>query len=218
MDESIARLAVIVLPVVLAITLHEVAHGYAALMKGDPTAHLAGRITANPLKHIDPIGTILVPLVMYFVGAMAGHEGLLFGWAKPVPVDFSRLRRPKQDMFWVAAAGPAANLVMALGWGLAMKLALGMPGHYFAEPLLLMAKAGILINLVLMVLNLLPIPPLDGGRIMVSLLPRGLSMVFARIEPYGMFILIALLVSHVLDDILRPLLVLANALLMSLLF
>ena len=107
---------------------------------------------------------------------------------------------------------------MALGWGLAMKLALGMPGHYFAEPLLLMAKAGILINLVLMVLNLLPIPPLDGGRIMVSLLPRGLSMVFARIEPYGMFILIALLVSHVLDDILRPLLVLANALLMSLLF
>ncbi|MDY0056603.1 MAG: site-2 protease family protein [Methyloversatilis sp.] len=218
MDESIARLAVIVLPVVLAITLHEAAHGYAALMKGDPTAHLAGRITANPLKHIDPVGTILVPLVMYFVGSMAGHEGLLFGWAKPVPVDFSRLRRPKQDMFWVAAAGPAANLVMALGWGLAMKLALGMPGHYFAEPLLLMAKAGILINLVLMVLNLLPIPPLDGGRIMVSLLPRGPSMVFARIEPYGMFILIALLVSHVLDDILRPLLVLANALLMSLLF
>jgi len=218
MDESIARLAVIVLPVVLAITLHEAAHGYAALLKGDPTAHLAGRITANPLRHIDPLGTVIVPLVMYFVSSMAGHDGLLFGWAKPVPVNFGRLRRPKQDLFWVAAAGPAANLVMAVGWGLAMKLALSMPGHMFAEPLMLMAKAGITINLVLMVLNLLPLPPLDGGRIMVSLLPRRASMAFARIEPYGMFILIGLLVTHVLDELLTPLLVLAHALLMTVLF
>lgn len=218
MDESIARLAVIVLPVVLAITLHEAAHGYAALMKGDPTAWLAGRISANPVRHIDPVGTILVPLLMYFIGAMAGHEGLLFGWAKPVPVNFSRLRRPKQDMFWVAAAGPAANLVMALGWGMAMKLALGMPVNYFTEPLMLMAKAGITINLVLMLLNLLPIPPLDGGRIMVSLLPRTLSMAFARLEPYGMFILIGLLATHVLDDLLRPMLIVANGMLMNLFF
>lgn len=218
MDESIARLAVIVLPVVLAITLHEAAHGYAALMKGDPTASLAGRISANPVRHIDPVGTILVPLVMYFVSSMAGHDGLLFGWAKPVPVDFSRLRRPKQDMFWVAAAGPAANLVMATAWGLAMKLALSMPGHYFAEPLMWMARAGMTINLSLMVLNLLPIPPLDGGRIVVSLLPRPLSMTFARIEPYGAFILIGLLVTHVLDTLLSPLLALADALLMTLLF
>lgn len=218
MDESIARLAVIVLPVVLAITLHEAAHGYAALMKGDPTAWLAGRISANPLRHIDPVGTILVPLVMYFGAALAGHEGLLFGWAKPVPVNFGRLRQPKQDMFWVAAAGPAANLAMALGWGLVMKMTLGVPDNGFTEPMMLMAKAGITINLVLMLVNLLPIPPLDGGRIVVSLLPRNLSMAFARIEPYGMFILIGLLLTHVLDDVLRPLLIVANGMLMTLLF
>lgn len=218
MDDMIARLAIIIIPVVLAITLHEAAHGYAALLKGDPTAHLAGRITANPLKHIDPVGTILVPLVMYFGAAMLGQPGLLFGWAKPVPVNFSLLRRPKQDMLWVAAAGPGANLVMAVAWGLVYKFALDASPQYFGEPLTLMAEAGILINLMLMVLNLLPVPPLDGGRIMVSLLPHRASMAFARLEPYGLFLLLALLLTGVLDSILRPLLTLARLALIALLF
>ncbi|MBP6094957.1 MAG: site-2 protease family protein [Methyloversatilis sp.] len=218
MDDVVARLAIIVLPVVLAITLHEAAHGYAALLKGDPTAQRAGRISANPFRHIDPVGTVLVPLVMYFGAAMLGQPGLLFGWAKPVPVNFSLLRRPKQDMLWVAAAGPGANLVMALFWGLAYKFALSASPQYFGEPLMLMAEAGILINLLLMVLNLLPIPPLDGGRIMVSILPPGLSMAFARLEPYGLVLLLGLLLTGVLDSILRPLLTLAKTALMSLLF
>jgi Zn-dependent protease len=218
MDDVIARLAIIVLPVVLAITLHEAAHGYAALLKGDPTAQRAGRISANPFRHIDPVGTVLVPLVMYFGAAMLGQPGLLFGWAKPVPVNFSLLRRPKQDMLWVAAAGPAANLVMALFWGLVYKFALSASPQYFGEPLMLMAEAGILINLLLMVLNLLPIPPLDGGRIMVSILPPDLSMAFARLEPYGLVLLLGLLLTGVLDSILRPLLTLAKTALMSLLF
>lgn len=218
MDESIARLAVIVLPVVLAITLHEAAHGYAALLKGDPTAHLAGRISINPLKHIDPVGTVLVPLLMYFGSMMLGQHGLLFGWAKPVPVNFSRLRRPKKDMFWVAIAGPAANLLMALGWGYAYKFSLALPAGSFSEPLQLMAESGIVINLVLMTLNLLPIPPLDGGRIMVSLLPPKLSIAYLRIEPFGLPILLGLLLTGALDHILRPLLQLAKVALMSLLF
>jgi Zn-dependent protease len=218
MDDVIARLAIIIVPVVLAITLHEAAHGYVALLKGDPTAHLAGRISANPFRHIDPVGTVLVPLVMYFGAALLGQPGLLFGWAKPVPVNFSLLRRPKQDMFWVAAAGPAANLLMAVVWGLVYKFALGASHQYFGEPLMLMAEAGILINLVLMVLNLLPIPPLDGGRIMVSILPHGPSMAFARLERFGLVLLIGLLLTGVLDGILRPLLNLARAALMALLF
>lgn len=218
MDDVIARLAIIVLPVVLAITLHEAAHGYAALLKGDPTAQRAGRISANPFRHIDPVGTVLVPLVMYFGASMLGQPGLLFGWAKPVPVNFSLLRRPKQDMLWVAAAGPGANLVMAVCWGLVYKFALSASPQYFGEPLMLMAEAGILINLLLMVLNLLPIPPLDGGRIMVSILPPGLSMTFARLEPYGLVLLLGLLLTGVLDSILRPLLTLAKTALMSLLF
>lgn len=218
MNDVIARLAIIVLPVVLAITLHEAAHGYVALLKGDPTAQRAGRISANPFRHIDPVGTVLVPLVMYFGAAMLGQPGLLFGWAKPVPVNFSLLRRPKQDMFWVAAAGPGANLVMALCWGLVYKFALSASPQYFGEPLMLMAEAGILINLLLMVLNLLPIPPLDGGRIMVSILPPGLSMAFARLEPYGLVLLLGLLLTGVLERILRPLLTLAKTALMSLLF
>ena len=218
MDDMIVHLVIILVPVVLAITLHEAAHGYVALLKGDPTAHLAGRITANPLKHIDPVGTILVPLVMYFGATLLGQPGLLFGWAKPVPVSFPLLRRPKQDMLWVAAAGPAANLAMAIIWGLVYKFALSASPQYFGEPLMQMAEAGILINLILMLLNLLPVPPLDGGRIMVSLLPRGPSMAFARLEPYGLFVLLGLLLTGVLDDILRPLLMLARLALMALLF
>jgi Zn-dependent protease len=218
MDGMIAHLALIIVPIVLAITLHEAAHGYVALLKGDPTAHLAGRITANPLKHIDPIGTIAVPLTLYFGAAMLGQPGLVFGWAKPVPVNFSLLRRPKQDMLWVAAAGPAANLAMALAWGLVYKFALDAGDAYFGEPLGLMAEAGILVNLLLMVLNLLPVPPLDGGRILVSLLPRGPSIAFARFEPYGLFLLLGLLLTGILDNILRPLLALVRRGLMALLF
>mgnify|MGYP000915970517 CR=1 FL=1 len=203
MDESIARLAVIVLPVVLAITLHEAAHGYAALLKGDPTAHLAGRISINPLKHIDPVGTVLVPLLMYFGSMMLGQHGLLFGWAKPVPVNFGALRNPRVGMRWVAAAGPAANLVMAIMWVLLLKLAIVMDNDY-SRPLALMSQAGIGINVVLMVLNLMPILPLDGGRIVESLLPRPLAYRFSRLEPYGMWILLALVFTGLLSPILRP--------------
>jgi Zn-dependent protease len=163
----IQTLAISALPVIFAITLHEAAHGYAARHFGDPTAYQLGRISINPLRHIDLVGTILVPALILLVSA----GGLLFGWAKPVPVNFGQLRRPKQDMLWVAAAGPAANLLMALGWALALKLAISMPDFVYAVALKEMARVGISINGVLMLLNLLPIPPLDGGRIAVSLLP-----------------------------------------------
>ncbi|MDP2962498.1 MAG: site-2 protease family protein, partial [Sulfurimicrobium sp.] len=161
----VQQIAVYALPVIFAITLHEAAHGYAARHFGDTTAYMLGRISVNPLRHIDPIGTVLVPLATLALG------GILFGWAKPVPVNFSHLRHPKRDMLWVAAAGPAANLVMALFWALVMKIGLSMPENSLALPMALMGKAGITINTVLMVLNLLPLPPLDGGRIAVSLLP-----------------------------------------------
>lgn len=219
MDESIARLAVIVLPIVLAITLHEAAHGYMARLFGDPTAALAGRISLNPLRHIDPVGTIAVPLIMYFGSALAGHEGLLFGWAKPVPVNFSRLRHPKRDMLWVAAAGPGANLLMAMIWMLAFRMSMEWPPEaLFGEPLRRMAEAGVVINLVLMLLNLLPIPPLDGGRIMISLLPLRAAMAFSRIERYGLFILLALLLLGGLDLIMAPMLQVSKSLLLSLFF
>ena len=170
-----------------AITLHEAAHGYVARHFGDLTAYQAGRISLNPLRHIDPIGTVLVPLVMFMTA------GFLFGWAKPVPVNFGRLRRPKQDMLWVAIAGPASNLFMAILWIMVAKLALGSSGGTTAAWFLAMAQAGITINVVLMVLNLIPLPPLDGGRVAVSLLPQPYSYRFAKIEPYGMFILIGIL-------------------------
>ena len=188
-----------VLPVLLAITVHEASHGYMARHYGDRTAEQLGRLTLNPLAHIDPIGTILVPSVMFFT------TGFLFGWAKPVPVNFSRLRNPKADMLWVAAAGPFTNLIMALGWAILFRIALiGEPGAY-TLPLLKMADAGMQINAVLMVLNLLPLPPLDGGRIAVSLLPHHLAWRFARLEPYGFPILLVLLFTGVLGNILWPL-------------
>ena len=188
-----------VLPVLLAITVHEASHGYMARHYGDRTAEQLGRLTLNPLAHIDPIGTILVPSVMFFT------TGFLFGWAKPVPVNFSRLRNPKADMLWVAAAGPFTNLIMALGWAILFRIALvGEPGAY-TLPLLKMADAGMQINAVLMVLNLLPLPPLDGGRIAVSLLPHHLAWRFARLEPYGFPILLVLLFTGVLGSILWPL-------------
>ena len=206
----IQQISVYALPVIFAITVHEAAHGYAARHFGDMTAAEAGRITLNPLKHIDPIGTVLVPLLTMLMG------GILFGWAKPVPVNFSRLRHPKRDMLWVAAAGPGSNLAMALLWMAAYKLAPAMP-EAAAVPLSLMAQGGVMINVVLMVLNLLPLPPLDGGRIAVSLLPHPYAWRFAQIERYGFVILVLLLVTGILGKILGPIINLVIGLL-SLLF
>ena len=187
-EALIQTIALAAIPVLFAITLHEAAHGYAARHFGDLTAYQQGRISLNPLRHIDPIGTILLPLLTLFVG------GILFGWAKPVPVNFAALRHPKKDMLWVALAGPAANLVMALFWGAMIKLALMFPGNYFAEPLIGMAQFGVTINAILLVLNLLPLPPLDGGRVAISLLPHRQAFTLAKVEPYGMVILILLAV------------------------
>jgi Zn-dependent protease len=202
MENLIQTLAIYALPVIFAITLHEAAHGYVARHFGDPTAWQLGRVTLNPLRHVDPVGTLLVPAMILLFSSGT----FLFGWAKPVPVDFGRLKKPKRDMLWVAAAGPAANLVMALGWGLLLKLAVTMPGNVYSLPLAEMARAGININAILMLLNLLPIPPLDGGRIAVSLLPPRAAWRFAQIERYGFIILLSLLFLGLLDTILTPLL------------
>jgi len=204
MDSIIQGIAIWALPVIFAITLHEAAHGYVAKHFGDLTAYSQGRISLNPLRHIDPMGTIVVPLTLFILTKMTGGAGFLFGWAKPVPVNFANLRRPKRDMLWVAAAGPGANLFMAILWALLIKLADAMPESDLAKPMLLMGQAGIQINAVLLVLNLLPLPPLDGGRIAVSLLPHRLAYRFAQIEPYGMMILILLLFTGVLGAIIGP--------------
>ena len=193
-------LSLYALPAILAITLHEAAHGYAAKKLGDLTAYQEGRISLNPLKHIDPIGTLVVPAVLL----IASGGKLAFGWAKPVPVNFSRLRNPKRDMFWVAAAGPAVNLLMAIGWAIVFKIVVTSPVNYFTDPALAMAQGGIVINLVLMVLNLLPIPPLDGGRIAVSLLPNSMAYSLARLEPYGLLIIMLLMVTDILGSIMYP--------------
>lgn len=198
MDGLIQLIAIAAIPVLFAITLHEAAHGYVARHFGDMTAYQQGRISLNPIRHIDLVGTILLPLLTLALG------GILFGWAKPVPVNFGALRRPKQDMLWVAIAGPASNLVMALFWGLMIKVAWMFPGGYYTEPLLEMAQIGVKINAILMVLNLLPLPPLDGGRVAVSLLPHRQAYQLSRIEPYGMFILIGLAITPVLGWILTP--------------
>ena len=197
-DALIQTIAIAAIPVLFAITLHEAAHGYVARHFGDMTAFQQGRISLNPLRHIDPLGTILLPLMTLWLG------GILFGWAKPVPVNFSALRRPKQDMLWVALAGPASNLLMALFWGIWAKVAWLSPDSYFAEPLLEMAQIGIKINIILFVLNLLPLPPLDGGRIAISMLPHRWAMRLAGIEPYGMFILIGLAITPAFAWLLTP--------------
>jgi len=204
--------ALYAIPMIFAITLHEAAHGYVAKHLGDYTAYQQGRISLNPLVHIDPVGTVLIPIVL--VVLTAGQ--FVFGWAKPVPVNFSNLRNPKRDMLWVAAAGPGANLLMALLWGLALKLAFVLPANYFSYPLQEMAKGGVMINLALMVLNLIPIPPLDGGRIAVSLLPNRLAYRFAMIEPYGFIIIIALLATRVLGVVIGPLVMLGRNLIYAL--
>ena len=207
MNAFLADLAVWALPALLAITLHEAAHGYVARAFGDPTAERAGRISLNPLRHVDPVGTLLVPAGILLLSLLTGAGALLFGWAKPVPIDPSRLRHPKRDMFWVAGAGPGINLAMALGWALLFKLALTFLPPFWAVPLARMADAGISVNVALMVLNLLPLPPLDGGRIAVSLLPDRLAWQFARLEPFGFPILLVLLFTGILGEILWPLIV-----------
>jgi Zn-dependent protease len=200
----VQTIAIYSLPVLFAITLHEAAHGYVARHFGDMTAHAQGRISLNPLRHIDPVGTILVPIVILAAASLAGGAGYLFGWAKPVPVNYSALRRPKQNMVWVAAAGPAANLAMALAWALLLKFADLLPPSQATVALHLMFVAGIQVNVVLMVLNLLPILPLDGGRIVASLLPHGMAWKYARLEPWGFPILLLLMFSGYLALLLRP--------------
>ena len=203
MDSSIIQtIAVYALPVLFAITLHEAAHGYVARMYGDNTAMYAGRITLNPIKHIDPVGTILVPIAILVSSSLMGIGAFLFGWAKPVPVNFGNLRNPKKDIRFVAFAGPGANFVMALLWALSLKLQFvtGLNEPFFAE----MAKAGIVVNLVLAALNLLPILPLDGGRILFSFLPSSAAYSFSRTEPYGMIVLIALLMLGILAMFIQP--------------
>jgi len=206
----IQKISVYALPILLAITVHEAAHAYAAKRCGDATAFMLGRMTLNPLKHIDPLGTVLLPLVCLLLG------GFIFGWAKPVPVNFGALKHQRSGTFWVAAAGPLANLGMAILWTLLLKLAMLMQNSY-SEPLALMSQAGMMINVMLMALNLLPILPLDGGRIVESLLPRRLAWQYSRIEPYGMWVLIALLALNLLSPLLNPLVQLAYGLLSLLL-
>jgi len=195
---SLVKIALAAVPIILAITVHEAAHGYVARMFGDSTAWMLGRVTLNPLKHIDPVGTVLVPLATLLLG------GILFGWARPVPVNFNNLRHPKRDMLWVAAAGPASNFVMALGWAIVFGLATG-GGPLGSAGLQYMSIVGVGINVALMVLNLLPILPLDGGRIAVSLLPHSLAVPFARTERFGFFIVIALIATGVLGVVMSPL-------------
>jgi len=202
MDELtlVQRLAVLVLPVILAITVHEAAHGYVADRLGDRTARMLGRITLNPLRHIDPIGTVLLPLGMYAL------TGFMFGWAKPVPVNPRNLGNPRRDMAIVAVAGPLSNLAMAVLWSIAILVGgwLLPVSTWVGAPLVFMGAAGVLINVILLVLNMIPLPPLDGGRVLVGLLPAKLARVVSQVEPYGLFILIALLVTGVLGRIVLP--------------
>ena len=207
-NQLIQTLAIYALPVLFAITLHEAAHGYVARHFGDMTAHAQGRISLNPGRHIDLVGTIIVPLVILF---LSGYK-FLFGWAKPVPVNYSALRKPRQHMAWVAAAGPGANLLQALIWAGALKLALAAPENMFSVPLRLMSEAGIVVNLVFMFLNLLPILPLDGGRILASLLPSRAAWQYARLEPLGLPLLVILLLTNVLSVVLEPLVGVSDAL------
>ena len=191
---TIQLITIAIIPLLFAIVVHEVAHGWVARQLGDDTAYLMGRLTLNPLKHIDPVGTILVPLVLILT------VGFAFGWAKPVPVNFNNLRNRRRDTALVAAAGPFANLLMAIAWALIAKLASLLPDSIamLTSPLILMSMFGMIINAILMVFNLIPIPPTDGGRIATSLLPPRLGYQLSRVEPYGLFIIVALLLSGVI--------------------
>ena len=193
--DTIQTILIYALPVLFAITVHEAAHGYAARHFGDNTAAMMGRITLNPVKHIDPVGTILMPLLLYF--ATAGN--FLFGYAKPVPVRFGNLRNPKRDMIWLALAGPGANLAQAFGWMVLLYL---LAGAGITEPFFVkMCQGGVLVNVVMFVFNLFPLPPLDGGRILVGLLPHQQAMLLSRVEPWGFFIVMALVISGVVSSL-----------------
>lgn len=197
MNDLIQTFAVYALPILFAITLHEAAHAFAAKYFGDATAYSLGRMSLNPLKHIDPVGTILIPVVLFFV-----QSPFLFGYAKPVPIDFGKLRNPKRDMAWVALAGPGANFIMALMW---LLFSLALIVFQIGEPFFLkMAKAGVQTNLVIMAFNLFPVPPLDGGRVMTSILPNRQAYLFSKLEPYGFFIVLALAYLHVLNFWMAP--------------
>jgi Zn-dependent protease len=204
----IQTIALYALPVLFAITIHEAAHGYVARHFGDNTAYMLGRVTLNPLKHIDPVGTILMPLLLYF----ATSGAFLFGYAKPVPVRFGKLRNPKRDMIWVALAGPGVNFLQAFLWGALLYLLKGME---VSEPFFLkMAQGGVLVNLVMFAFNLFPLPPLDGGRILVGLLPYRQAELVSRVEPWGFFIVMALVISGVVSTLwLQPLMALSYGLL-----
>lgn len=191
----IQTVAIYALPVLFAITVHEAAHGYVARHYGDNTAYVLGRVTLNPIKHIDPVGTILMPLILYF----ATSGAFLFGYAKPVPVNFSKLRNPKRDMVWVALAGPAINFIQALLWGALFYI---LSGSGVTEPFFLkMAQGGILVNLVMFAFNLFPLPPLDGGRILVGLLPYRQAELVSRVEPWGFFIVMALVLTGIVTKL-----------------
>ncbi|MFI4940734.1 MAG: site-2 protease family protein [Burkholderiales bacterium] len=195
MNDIIQTIAVYALPVLLAITLHEAAHGYVAKYFGDKTAYMLGRVSLNPAKHIDPFGTIALPILMFAATAATGSP-MIFGYAKPVPVNFGKLRNPKRDMVWVALAGPAANFTMALMW---LLLLVALRASHINETFFLaMANAGVLTNLVIFALNLFPLPPLDGGRVLVGLLPHKYAFKVAKIEPYGFFIVMILAMTNLL--------------------
>jgi Zn-dependent protease len=205
MEDIIRTIAVYALPVLLAITLHEAAHGYIAMRLGDKTAFVLGRVTLNPLKHIDPFGTVLIPIML----AIATSGAFVFGYAKPVPVAFGNLRNPRRDMALVALAGPASNYIQAVLWGAALVVmyGVGVDERFFLE----VARAGLLVNIIMAVFNLFPLPPLDGGRILVSLLPPKLGSTLDQIEPYGFFIVMALVVTGVVSSIwMQPLMAISG--------
>jgi len=196
----IQKIIIYSIPVIFAITVHEVAHGWMASRLGDQTARMLGRLTLNPVKHIDPVGTIMVPIIMLM------FTPFMLGWAKPVPVNWRNLRHPRRDMAWVAVAGPAANLLMLVIWAVLAKIILlsGTGKSEFGLPFMAMAMGGILINIVLIVLNLLPIPPLDGSRIVSSFLPPRSAIFYNRLEPYGLMIVLVLMATGLLGDIMMP--------------
>jgi Zn-dependent protease len=203
LENTLQQIAIWALPVLFAVVLHEVSHGWVANRLGDPTAARLGRLTLNPLSHVDPIGTVVIPLFLVAVGAP-----FIFGYAKPVPVNFYNLRNPKRDMIWVAAAGPMTNIALAVASVYLFKVFLGLQNilpDFIDTPLMMMAQGSVQINVMLAAFNLLPLPPLDGGRVLVGLAPQPLSSIVARVEPFGFLILLALLMTHTLDFFLRPL-------------
>jgi len=202
LEDTILKFAVAILPVLFAVVLHEVAHGWVANRLGDPTAARLGRLTLNPISHVDIYGTILIPLFLYYVDAP-----FLFGYAKPVPVNFHNLRNPKRDMIWVAAAGPVTNIILAVASGYMLKAVYGLENllpDMLQSPLAMMAEFSVKMNVMLAAFNLLPVPPLDGGRVLVGMAPQPLSSIVARIEPFGFIIVLALLITHTLDFFLGP--------------